>query len=52
MNRTFVILYLVMMALLTVASFVFIKLNFTSVLFAVILVINIFLFMDFLKKDK
>jgi hypothetical protein len=52
MNKTFVILYLIMMAVLAVIAFIFMPLSFTSIVFAVIFIVNIFLFIDVFKKDK
>lgn len=52
MNKTFTVLYLVMLAVLSVIAFIFMPISFTSVIFAVILIVNIFLFIDVFKRDK
>jgi hypothetical protein len=50
MNKTFMILYLIMITAVTALSFVFMKVSVTSILFAVIFLVNIFLFIDVFKK--
>lgn len=52
MNKTFTVLYLVMTAVLAVTAFVFMPFSFTTAVFAVIFVVNIFLFIDVFKKGR
>lgn len=51
MNKNFVKIYLGITTVFCAAVFVFMPQSFTSIIFAGIFIINIFLFLDVLRRD-
>ncbi len=52
MNKTFTALYLIMTTVMSLFAFIFMKTSFATVVFAVIFLVNVFLFADAFKRKQ